>query len=100
MLWLTSFIGLLLYHHTKGEKAMDKFDTTINRHRAALTKKAALVLQGRTQAEVADKLGFNRQTLNAYLNRKIDLLPKDIKALLEELEIENLLPKLSSPANI
>ena len=60
----------------------------IDRDKAALACKMAIVGAGRNQTEVAKTLSFDRIFLNAFLNRRIDLLPGDIELLLDELKLK------------
>ena len=67
----------------------------LDRHRAALLIKTTAVLTGRSQYDLAIKCGINKKHLNEYLNRHIDLLPDQIKKLLDELELHEKLAGLS-----
>ena len=60
-----------------------KFDP----HKVALLIRGALAVQGVKQTELARKLGLNRVVINMFLNRRLDLLPRDIEAILGELGI-------------
>jgi hypothetical protein len=69
--------------------------TKINRNKAAYAIKAGIVLQNRTQTELSKKMGIPRIYLNAFLNRRIDLLPEDIEVLLKVLKLDRK-PQLSA----
>ena len=72
----------------------------INPDTVARASKMAIVGQGRNQTEIAHKLGIDRIFLNAYLNRRIDLLPEDIDRLLQELNLKEEAVKLSALAEV
>lgn len=69
----------------------------LNRNQSALVIKMAIVARGRSQTEVAQKLGLDRVFLNAFLNRRIDLLHKDVERLLDELDLQGAVVRLSVP---
>ena len=68
----------------------------IDRDKAALAIKMAIVGSGRNQTEVGRKLGLDRIFLNAFLNRRIDLLPCDIERLLDEFKLKEKIQQLSA----
>lgn len=68
-------------------------------HKAALLIRATMGMQGIKQTELARKLGLNRVVINMYLNRRLDLLPKDIEAIVGELGIEKQAEKLTGMNN-
>jgi hypothetical protein len=71
----------------------------LNRNQAAYMIKLGIVgSQGRNQTEIAEKLGIDRVFLNAFLNRRIDLLPGGINRLLDELNLQETITKLSVAA--
>ena len=72
-----------------------KFDP----HKAALLIRGALGVQGVKQTDLARKLGLNRVVINMFLNRRLDLLPRDIGAILDELGIRKQAEKLSGLNN-
>ncbi len=60
-----------------------------NRDKIASLIRGTLAIQRRKQIDLAHKLGINRVMLNMFLNRKLDLLPEQIEAILDELKIKN-----------
>ena len=62
-----------------------KLDLDFNR--TAHLVKLELVMRRWTQAEIAAKVGLDRVTFNRYLNRKLNLLPSQIAAILTELDL-------------
>lgn len=61
---------------------------TYDPHKAALLIRATMGMQGVKQTDLARKLGLNRVVINMFLNRRLDLLPKDIGAIISELGIQ------------
>jgi plasmid maintenance system antidote protein VapI len=70
----------------------------IDRHRAAIALKGAMVMRGMKQDEVAQAVGITRQNLNAFLNRRIDLMPEVVDRLIEVVGTSWVLLVLSAPA--
>ena len=70
----------------------------IDRDKAALAIKMAIVGAGRNQKEVGRELGIDRIFLNAFLNRRIDLLESDIERLLNEFNLKEKTQLLSALA--
>ena len=70
----------------------------INNDKIAKTIKMEIVGAGRSQTEVRLKLDIDRIFLNAFLNRRIDLLPSDIDRLVGELGLQKTIVRLSAPA--
>ena len=70
----------------------------INNDKIAKTIKMEIVGAGRSQTEVGLKLDIDRIFLNAFLNRRIDLLPSDIDRLVGELGLQKTIVRLSAPA--
>jgi len=71
----------------------------LNRDKAAIIIKATISIKSRNQTEVARKIGIDRAILNMYLNRKLDLLPLQIEALFDELNIRETWDRLSAPVS-
>lgn len=59
----------------------------IDPHKCALLIRGALGVRRQKQTELAKKLGLNRVVFNMFLNRRLNLLEKDIFMILDELEI-------------
>jgi plasmid maintenance system antidote protein VapI len=72
----------------------------IDRNKAAIVLKGAMVMRGRKQDEVAQAVGITRQDLNAFLNRRIDLMPDVIEKLVREIGLEKMWPVLSGGAEM
>jgi transcriptional regulator with XRE-family HTH domain len=66
----------------------------IDHDRAATLIRASKGAYGLTDADLARESGLSRTIINLYLNRKIDLIPADVKRLLGALELTEYLPKL------
>jgi len=67
---------------------------TYDPHKSALLIRGVLGIQGIKQTQLARKLGLNRVVVNMFLNRWIDLLQKDIQAIIKELGIEKQAEKM------
>lgn len=76
-------------YENKVEVNMSLAAKQLNRDNAASLIRGALAIQRRKQIDLAHKLGINRVVLNMFLNRKLDLLPKQIEVILDELKIKN-----------
>lgn len=64
--------------------------------KAATIIRAALAAKMITQGELCKKLGLDRNNLNAFLRRRINLIDADIEKILENLELSDCLPELSA----
>jgi transcriptional regulator with XRE-family HTH domain len=62
--------------------------------------RAALAAKMITQSELCERLGLDRNHLNAFLRRRINLIDSDVEKIMEELELSNYLPKLSASKSI
>ena len=72
----------------------------IDRHMAALLIKTSAMLKGRSQYGLALKCGISKKHLNEYLNRHIDLLPDQIDRLTDELDLQEMIEKLSAQVKL
>ena len=53
-----------------------------------------------TQKDLSRRTGIKWEYLNGFLCRRIDLVEGDIDKILDELELKELLNKLSAPADV